>query len=167
MRWIAFLAAPVWVLAQSAATPQVDRGQALFLDAATGCASCHALKGKGTAIGPDLTGIGHLSAAAIGMAARSTVTQYVEKVELTTKQSFPGFPVKKDEKSATYYDMSKTPPELRTLEKSQITATRGNDLWTHPPAAAKISAENLADIVAYIRYCATGNKSTVDPADVK
>ena len=39
--------------------------------------------------------------------------------------------------------------------------------WKHPPAASKISAEKLADIVAYIKYAATGSKKAVDPADVQ
>ena len=42
-----------------------------------------------------------------------------------------------------------------------------NDVWKHPPAASKISSERLADIVAYIKYAATGSKKAVDPADVQ
>ena len=44
----------LWVFllfAQSAVDQQVQRGQALFLDASHGCATCHALKGRGTAVG--------------------------------------------------------------------------------------------------------------------
>ena len=73
----------VMFLAQAAAVPsQTERGEALFLDAQQGCANCHALKGKGTAVGPDLTGLGRLAPQAIAMAARSTVTQYVQVVKL-------------------------------------------------------------------------------------
>lgn len=68
MIWIALL------LAQAAVPSQTERGETLFFDAQKGCAGCHALKGKGTAVGPDLTVIGQLPAAAIAMAARSTVT---------------------------------------------------------------------------------------------
>ena len=42
-----------------------------------------------------------------------------------------------------------------------------NDVWKHPPAANKIDAEQLADIVAYIKYAVTGTKKAVDPDDVK
>ena len=167
MRWILFLSLPVSLFAQADAASQVERGQAVFLDGVKGCASCHALKGKGTAVGPDLMGIGRLAAPAIAMAARSTVSQYVERVELKSKEAFPGFPVKKDDTSATYYDLSKNPPELRTLDKAQIAASRGNDLWKHPPAATRISAEDLADVVAYIRYCASGQKTAVNPDDAR
>ena len=73
----------VWIVllfAQAAGPSQVERGEALFFDAQKGCATCHALKGKGTAVGPDLTIMGKLPPAAIAMAARSTVTQYVQVV---------------------------------------------------------------------------------------
>src|ERR1039457_7387736 len=48
----------VLFLAQAAVPSQIERGEALFFDAQQGCGSCHALKGKGTAVGPDLTGLG-------------------------------------------------------------------------------------------------------------
>src|SRR5689334_8934183 len=76
-------------LAQAGVSPQIDRGEALFTNAERGCVSCHALKGKGTAVGPDLKEISRLSPKAIAMGVRSTVTQYVEVVKLKNGQSFP------------------------------------------------------------------------------
>lgn len=160
MFWIVLL------FAQAAAAPQVDRGQALFLDSAKGCASCHALKGQGTAVGPNLTAIGRLAPATIATAARSTVTQYVQKVTLKSGGSFPGMPAKPDDRTS-FFDVSKNPPELRTLDKDAIKEVGGNDIWKHPPAASKIAASDLADIIAYIRYAATGSRAAVDPADVQ
>src|SRR6516162_5415085 len=152
MIWIALL------LAQAAAPSQTDRGEALFFDAQKGCVGCHALKGKGTAVGPDLTVIGKLPPPAIAMAARSTVTQYVQVVHLKSKEKFPAFTAAKDDKSVTLFDLSKTPPEKKVVAPSDIASTGGNDAWKHPPAAAKIPAEQLADIVAYIKFAATGSK---------
>ena len=40
----------VLFLAQAAVPSQIERGEALFFDAQQGCGSCHALKGKGTAV---------------------------------------------------------------------------------------------------------------------
>src|SRR5689334_11198943 len=74
-----------WILlflAQGAASNQLDRGEALFNDTAKGCVSCHALKGKGTAVGPDLKGVSRLSPKGIAMAVRSTVTQYVQTAKV-------------------------------------------------------------------------------------
>ena len=162
MFWIALL------MAQAAVPSQTERGEALFLDAQQGCASCHALKGKGTAVGPDLTGIGRLAPQAIAMAARSTVTQYVQVVKLKSGESFPAMAGKKDDKTVVLFDLSKNPPEKKEVALSDIASQGGaNDVWKHPPAASKIQPEKLADIVAYIKYATTGAKKAVDPADVR
>jgi len=161
MVWIALL------LAQAAVPSQTERGEAMFFDAQKGCASCHALKGKGTAVGPDLTVIGKLPAAAIAMAARSTVTQYVQVVNLKSKEKFPAYTASKDDKSVTLFDLSKTPPEKKVVTPGDIASSAGNDVWKHPPAVAKIGAEQLADIVAYIKYAATGSKKAVDPSEAR
>jgi mono/diheme cytochrome c family protein len=158
----------VLFLAQAAVPSQTERGEALFFDAQQGCGTCHALKGKGTAVGPDLTGMGRLSPQAIAMASRSTVTQYVQVVKL--KAGGGGFPAmvgKKDDKSVVLFDLSKNPPERKELAPSDIASMTGNDAWKHPPAANKIGNEQLADIVAYIKYATTGSKKAVDPADVR
>src|ERR1039457_4408310 len=143
MIWIVLL------MAQAAVPSQTERGEALFFDAQQGCGTCHALKGKGTAVGPDLTGIGRLGPQAIAMAARSTVTQYVQVVKLKSGETFPGMVVKKDEKSVVLFDLSKNPPEKKELAAADIGSMTGNDVWKHPPSANKIDAEKLADIVAY------------------
>ena len=161
MVWIALL----W--AQAAVPSQTERGEALFFDAQKGCASCHALKGKGTAVGPDLTAIGKLPPAAIAMAARSTVTQYVQVVNLKSKEKFPAYTASKDDKSVTMFDLSKTPPEKKVVTPEDIASTAGNDTWKHPPAAAKINAAQLADIVAYIKFAATGSRKAVDPSEAQ
>ena len=161
MFWIVLL------LAQAAVPSQTDRGEALFFDAQKGCGNCHALKGKGTAVGPDLTGLGRLGPQAIAMASRSTVTQYVQVVKLKAGGSFPAMPGKKDDKIVVLFDLSKTPPEKKELAPADIASMGSNDVWKHPPAADKISNVQLADIVAYIKFAATGSRKAVDPEDVK
>src|SRR5690349_16076086 len=86
---------------------QIERGEQLFYAAGTGCGTCHALKGKGTAVGPDLRGIGRLAPAAIAMAAKSTVTQYVEVIKVKGGDSFPGYTASKDGDNLTVFDLSK------------------------------------------------------------
>ena len=161
MFWIALL------LAQSAVPSQIEVGQALFLDSAKGCAGCHMLKGQGTAVGPELSDIGRISPAAIAMAVHSTSTQYVQIVKLKAGGSFPGMPGPKDEKLVLFFDLSKTPPELRKLEKAEIVSTTTNDTWKHPPAVTRLADDELASVVAYIRYAVTGQKKTVDPSEVR
>ena len=158
----------VMFLAQAAAVPtQIERGEALFLDTTQGCASCHALKGKGTAVGPDLTGIGRLAPSAIAMATRSTVTQYVQVVKLKNGGSFPAITGKKDATSVELFDLSKNPPEKQSVAPSDIASQNSNDKWKHPPAVAKIAPEKLADIVAYIKFASSGSRKAIDPDEVK
>jgi mono/diheme cytochrome c family protein len=160
MFWIVVL------LAQAAVPSQTERGEALFFDAQKGCGNCHSLKGKGTAVGPDLTVIGRLAPAAIAMAARSTVTQYVQVAKIKSGGSFPAMTGKKDDKSVVLYDLSKMPPEKVEVAPADFSLA-ANDVWKHPPAVAKISNEDLADIVSYIKYAATGSKKSVNPDDVR
>jgi mono/diheme cytochrome c family protein len=144
---------------------QIERGETLFMNAEKGCGSCHALKGKGTAVGPDLSGIGRLAPAGIAMAARSTVTQYVEVLKVGG-ESFPAFTVSKTADKLIVYDLSKTPPEKKELTAADVSRS-GNDKWKHPPAVTKIDNQAFADIIAYIRFAASGAKKTVEPSEVQ
>jgi len=161
MLWVVLL----W--AQSAVDQQVQRGQALFLDTSHGCASCHALKGRGTAVGPDLSVMGRLSPSAIATAVRSSVTAYVQTVSLKSGESFAGMPAGENEKNLQFYDLSKTPPELRQLERAAVQSTAGQDVWKHPPSVAGYTGQQLADIITYIRYAVTGTAKTVSPGDIE
>jgi cytochrome c551/c552 len=161
MFWIVLL------LAQATVAQQVDRGEALFFGTENGCSSCHLLRGRGTAVGPDLRGIGRLSPAAIAMAVHSTAAQYVQDVKLKSKETFPAMPGAKDDKTIQLYDLSKKPPELRKIDLADIDSMNSTAQWKHPPAVAKPTAQQMADIVAYIRYAATGARQAVDPADVQ
>ena len=163
MIWIVLLMAQASAPAQ---TTQTDRGQALFLDAEKGCAICHALKGKGTAVGPDLTGIGRLAPAAIAMGVRATATQYVQIAKLKSGESFPTMPGKKDEKGLALYDLSKRPPELHVVDEKEVSFS-ANENWKHPPAVSNLTDQEIADVIAYIRYAATGLKKTVTPDEAK
>lgn len=161
MFWIALL------LAQAAVPSQTDRGEAVFFEAQKGCASCHSLKGRGTAVGPDLTNIGRLQPAAIAMGIRSTATQYVQTVKLKTGEQFPAMPGPKDAQNLKLYDLSKMPPELHNVAASEVASMTPNDKWRHPPGQAGYTNGQIADVVAYIRYVASGSRKQVDPDEVR
>jgi putative heme-binding domain-containing protein len=161
MMWIVLL------MAQAAVPSQTDRGQAVFMDAQKGCVNCHALKGQGTAVGPDLTGMGRLAPAAIAIGVRSTATQYVQNVKLKSGQSFPAMPGKKDEKGLALYDLSKMPPEQQVVQQSEISSMTANEKWKHPPSTGKLTDQEIADVIAYVRYAATGTKKAVAADEVK
>jgi mono/diheme cytochrome c family protein len=161
MLWLLLL------LAQAAVPSQIDRGEALFFESPGGCGSCHALKGKGTAIGPDLKGIAVLSPSGIATAIRSTVTQYVQVVKLKSGESFPTMPPSGNADPVRLYDLSKTPPEAHEMPKADVGPMSANNGWKHPPIARKYTNEQMADIIAYIKYAGTGSRKAVDPADVQ
>ena len=155
------------LLMQSALPPQIQRGQALFMDASKGCASCHALKGSGTAVGPDLKLASSLAPRAIVTMMRATLTQYVQTVKLKTGDPFPAMPGAKDAKTIELYDLSKMPPEMRKVEQSEIESMKNNETWKHPPLTRGYTAEEVADIIAYVKYAGSGDRKKVDPEDVK
>jgi len=160
----------LWVFllwAQSAVDQQLQRGQALFVDTSHGCATCHSLKGHGTAVGPDLSVMGRLSPSAIATAVRSSVTEYVQTVKLKSGESFPGMPAGQTETTVQFYDVSKTPPELRQLERAAVQSTTDQNVWKHPPSAAGYTDQQLADIIAYLRSVVTGTAKNVSPADIQ
>ena len=86
--------------AQSAVPAQIQRGEALFFEPAAGCGNCHALKGRGTAIGPDLKGVARLSPRpGSPWRSRSTATQYVQIMKVKSAGTFPAMPPGADEKT--------------------------------------------------------------------
>jgi mono/diheme cytochrome c family protein len=159
----------VWALtlflAQAAVPTQIERGEALFNDATRGCANCHALKGKGTAVGPDLKDISRLSPKAIAMGVRSTVTQYVQIIKLKSGETFPGMPPK--DNATEVYDISKNPPVAIKATKADVASMSANQNWKHPPATTKLSDAEMADVVAFVRFAGANNRQPVSPDDVK
>jgi mono/diheme cytochrome c family protein len=151
----------------SAADKQIERGQTLFF-AEKGCGTCHALKGKGTAVGPDLRALGKVGVRAVVTAIRASRTEYVETIKLKEGDPFPAMKVASTEAATLqYYDLSKTPPELRKFAPGDVESKSDNSIWKHPPSVGGYTNEQIADIVAFVRWAATGSRKTVDPSDVE
>jgi mono/diheme cytochrome c family protein len=153
-------------LQASTADKQDERGQTLFV-AEAGCGSCHALKGHGTAVGPDLRVLGKVGVRALVTAIRASRTEYVETIKLKEGDAFPGMKVSADATTLQYYDLSKKPPELRKFAPGDVQSKSDNSTWKHPPAVGGYTNEQIADIVAYVRWAATGSRKAVDAADVE
>ena len=154
-------------LQAAAPNPQIGRGQTLFF-ADGGCGSCHALKGRGTAVGPDLKVLGRVGVRALVTAIRASRTEYVETIKLKEGDAFPGMKAaSSDATTLQYYDLSKTPPELRKFAAGDVQSKSDNSIWKHPPAVGGYTNQQLADIVAYIRWAYGGERKPVDPSDVE
>lgn len=148
---------------------QAARGRALFLDESNAkrCGSCHSLAKQGTAVGPDLSRLARLSPHAIVSAIRATRTAYVQTVKLKNGKEFPGMPAAKDDSTVQFYDLSVTPPVIRKLDRNEITVIVDNSVWKHPPESAGYTAQQLADVIAYIKWAAYGDTKGVSPNDTE
>jgi cytochrome c2 len=149
-------------------TAQAKRGHELYLHSPKGiaCATCHQVDEEGTAIGPNLKDIAsvvgpHGLAGTIQM----SMTAYVQEVK-TKDATFPGIQKQKDGDTIQLWDLSKNPPVLMTLDAKEIKSMKSNEKWKHPPTTADYSDQELADIVAFLKWAASGATAEVKPSDL-
>jgi hypothetical protein len=159
---------PVLVWAQGAAPPDAaKRGRELFFDKGPRCATCHSAEGKGTKVGPDLTKIARVSPRGLKVAILSTVTEYVVTAKLKSGESFPAMRMEQTGETVRLWDLSKMPPMERTLKTSEVDSYGGNATWKHPPSSAKLTNENLADLMSYVRFAAYGDRKGVNASEIE
>lgn len=153
---------------KAAPTAQIERGRQLFTNAKKGvaCKTCHALGGVGTAIGPDLTNMAsNGSVHSIVLTMHMTMTEHVYRIK-TGVSSFPGILKANYGDRVEYYDLSQIPPILRTLMKNQIVSAERDEKWRHPPALANYTPQELADVIAFLKYAATGSQKEIAGSDI-
>ena len=149
--------------------PQAARGHELFTKTAkpAPCITCHGIGGKGGPVAPDLKMWARLSPRAAAMAITATVTEKVVEVQPKGGKAFPAIKASEDDSSAKFYDLSVMPPELKQLQKADVEAVRPNTTWKHPPGAEKPTPEQLADLVAYIRWAGAKDRTKISPDDMQ
>lgn len=133
-------------------TPQAARGRALFSDPVReNCAICHAAGGRGIAVGPDLTAAPELLSR-----IHATESRHVLTASLQSGEKFPALLVSQTGDEVRLYDLAAIPPVLRTFARSQIVSLAQSSAWRHDDVTKNYSAAELEDIVAYLRWAATG-----------
>jgi mono/diheme cytochrome c family protein len=150
------------------ATAQSLRGRELFLKSPKGvaCATCHALDGVGTAIGPDLSPFASVATPhSLVATIKMTMTNEVQLVK-TADSKFPGILKSKQGDDIEIWDLSKIPPVLHKLTAKEITSMERDTVWRHPPALADYNAQELADIIGFLRWASTGSQKEVKASDV-
>lgn len=153
---------------KAAPTPQIERGREIFTNAKKGvaCKTCHQLGGVGTAIAPDLTTMASYgSLHGIVMTMHMTMTEHVQRVK-TTVASFPGILKQKYGDRVEYYDLSQIPPVVRTLYTREIVSVDRDTKWRHPPALANYTPQELADLIAYLKFVTIGSKQEVAASEI-
>jgi mono/diheme cytochrome c family protein len=148
--------------------PQAARGFELFTKTAKPqpCSTCHTITGKQTTAGPDLKFWSKLAPRAAAMAIRATLTEKALWVE-AKQGEFPGMKISEDSESIQVFDLSKMPPEMRTIAKADVRAAKSNTTWKHPPGTEKYSTAEIADLISYIRWVGAGDKRQISPDEVE
>jgi hypothetical protein len=169
---ILLLAAVSLSFAQPKTKPseQGEKGRELFAKSAKGtpCAACHVLVGVGTAVGPDLTKLGQFAMPkGFVTAMRMSMTETVQLVKPQTGNPFPAVLKAKTGDKIEVWDLSQTPPVLKTFESAQIASMTRDDKWKHPPSQAGYSSEELASIVAFVKWASTGVAHTINVDDIE
>ncbi|MBX9600574.1 MAG: cytochrome c [Bryobacteraceae bacterium] len=150
--------------------PQAQRGRELFLNSPKGvaCAACHQIKDLGIPAGPDLR---TLASAAVpkGLvtAIQMTMTEYVREYKVKGMGSFPAMKAGEEGDQVLLYDLSNNKPELKKVAKNSIDEVKPNTKWKHPPTSASYNNQELADLIGFLRFAATGSRSEVKPEDLK
>jgi len=108
-------------------------------------------------VGPDLTRLASVvGPRGLVMTINMSMTAYVQEVELRNGRRFPGIQKEKNGDTLTIYDLSKTPAALLKVNSNEVASMKPNTKWTHPPASAGYTQQELADIIAYLKYASTG-----------
>jgi putative heme-binding domain-containing protein len=149
---------------------QAQRGQALWEKSPKGvaCATCHKIKGIGTAVGPDLTPL----AAVVGShglvkTIQMQSTEYVQDVKTGDGKTFPGIQKEKKGDELQIWNLGEMPPVLLTLQAKDVTSMTRDTKWKHPPTSAGYTSQELADIIGFMKWAATGSKTEIKIADVE
>jgi len=148
---------------------QVERGRELFLNSPKGtpCATCHTMAGVGNAVGPDLKPLASVvPPRGLVMAIKMDMTENVQEVK-TAAGAFPGILKQKEGDEIQVFDLSQTPPVLKTLASKDVISMVRTEKWAHPPTKADYTSQELADIIAFLKWAANGSTKEIKTDDVE
>jgi hypothetical protein len=123
------------------------RGRDLFFDALreARCSTCHALEGKGTAVGPNLAAsppdVRLMRAGRSGSVRQARIGD----------DAFPALLVDQRGDWTRVYDLTTVPPVLRTVHEKTLTWSGGAS-WKHSAAVASYSEAELRAIAEYLQW---------------
>ncbi len=163
------LAAPI-MTAQDNRTAQVKRGQELFEKSPKGvaCATCHKMKNIGAAVGPDLSKLASVVGShGLVKTIQMQSTEYVQEVKTADGKTFPGIQKEKQGDQLQIWDLSQTPPALRTFDSKEVTSMTRETKWKHPPTSAGYTSQELADIIGFLKWASTGARTEIKIGDVE
>lgn len=131
------------------------RGKALFFDAVRGvnrCGTCHSLEGMGTAVGPNLGTASAPDSVTVAVIRKGRGVG-IRLATVAGEQPFPALVMEQTADSFRIFDLSATPPVLRTVPKGDLTLS-GGAVWLHSDSVRNYSDNELVAISAYLRWLA-------------
>jgi len=129
-------------------------GHELFFDPVRGnCGVCHSLGERGIAIGPDLTASKPTEMLSEIGATRS---RNVLTAKLKTGEEFPALLAGQSAQEVRVYDVTQSPPVMRTLLGAEVVSLVPNASWRHSDFVKDYSRPELDEIVVYLRWAASG-----------
>ena len=151
-------------------------GELVFFDAEepSSCQSCHAVKGRGRRVGPDLmTKLKGKSPREIFQKIvivphRSADPAYVTvAMNMRNGERLVGIKAEETAGQLTFYDTSVLPPAVRTVNVSDILSTRRlNGSIMPSDYASRLPLQQLLDLVAFLKSSADGTAAVVGFDDV-
>lgn len=133
--------------------PEAARGHALFFDATRdNCGVCHAVGGRGIAIGPDLASLAAKSPAEIMSAIHATRSRHVLTAKLANGEEFPALLAEQNANQVRLYDLTVASPVLRTFLRSDVISMTPNPSWRHSDFVKAYSGSELEQVVTYLRW---------------
>jgi len=128
-----------------------QRGRELFSDAVRGfgrCSTCHELNGIGIPVAAPITFVPESVTALKALATPRVSTAGV------AGESMPALLLARKSQTVTFYDLTTTPPVLRT-ETPATVQIRDNSNWRHVSIIGSYSEGELSSILDYLRAVTT------------
>jgi cytochrome c553 len=147
-------------VAEFGGPPEARRGQDLFFDSTRTprCAGCHALGGRGAAIGPDLLTGSAGETSNFVAALRTKSSRHVLVATLTDGDTFPALRAGQKDELVQLYDLTTEIPVLRTLQRSEIRSLAEGGNWRHEAVARSYTDDDLAAIVPFLQWLRSARK---------
>ncbi len=133
--------------AETALTPDAEKGRALFFDAVRGfgrCSTCHEVNGVGISVTTPIAKIPADAAALRSLATPDVRTATVDG------EAMPALIVSQGKTRALFYDLTSVPPVLRTVDPGALKVTQGSS-WRHALVIGAYNNADLASILVYLR----------------
>ena len=150
------------------------KGKELFFDISDNmnCAACHRINGKGSGVGPDLSHLSERSPKEIFkdiILPNADVPQAGQLVELTTHDGewLEVLRVEESSSRVKVYDVSSSPPVLRSIKKEQIRSLRASDRSAMPETyAQRYTLLELLDLISFLKTPKSGPAADVALTDI-